>query len=511
MILKITGNCKINTYYVQTLCMIFFPETKFAEDEEMTDVTPVLELDVNEMAESVKVKAQVSVGEDFCWHEETVAFDKDHDRERTVKIAIGGAVIKAAGALLNYQPAWGILIGVRPAKVASELLSKLGSRDEVVRTLVKDYYMVAKKAALATDVALTEAALIKQPSIKDCSIYVHIPFCPHRCAYCSFVAYPSTKFLSLIPDYLLKLVDEIEDISRTVKKYGLNVRTIYIGGGTPTILTAQQLNFLLGKIDSCFDVGAVEEYTIESGRPDTITAEKLAVAKAHGVTRISVNPQSLYDSVLKRIGRNHTVKDFYEAYDIAVASGIKYINTDIIAGLPGDSFPMFAKTVDKLIALRPHNITVHTFSVKKSADILKNGTSIYSVHGGDVGKCVDYSQIKVAKAGYIPYYMYRQKKTVGNMENVGFSLPGCECLYNVYMMEEIHSIFAAGAGAVSKLVDYRPTLESGDKTFIQRYCNHKYPYEYLSGGPVNNSSGASVVNATLANQALIDEFFRSRL
>ena len=510
MKLNITGNCNVNTYYVQTLCMIFFPETKFSENEEITDETPVLDLDVNENGSGVRVKAQISIGADFSWHEQSVEYDAEHDKERTLKIAIGGAIIKAAGALLNYQPAWGILTGVRPSKVASELLAKYASRDEVIGALTRDYFLVAKKAALATDVAITEASLIKQPSIRDCSIYVSIPFCPHRCEYCSFVAYTSQKFLSLIPDYLVKLAQEITDISNTVKKYGLNVRTIYIGGGTPTILTADQLRFLLGKISECFDVTALEEYTLESGRPDTITAEKLAVAAAFGVTRISVNPQSLYDSVLKRIGRNHTVKDFYEAYDIAMKSDIKYINTDLIAGLPGDSFPMFAKTIDKIIALKPHNITVHTFCVKKSADIIKNGTSIYSVHGGDVGKCIDYSQIKISKAGYIPYYMYRQKKTVGNMENVGFSLPGSECLYNVYMMEEIHSIFAAGAGAVSKLVDYRPTEERGDKTFILRYANHKYPYEYLSGGVGDNTAGGAS-NAIVANSSMIEEFFRTRL
>ena len=192
-----------------------------------------------------------------------------------------------------------------------------------------------------------------------------------------------------------------------------------------------------------------------------------------GVTRVSVNPQTLNDMVLESIGRHHTTEDFYRAYDVARASGIKYINTDMIAGLPGESFSSFSRSVDDIIALRPDNITFHTFCVKKASDFLRNGTEVYSRTGGDAGKCVDYSQIKVQQAGYIPYYMYRQKNTVGNYENVGFSLPEHEGLYNIYMMEEVHSVFAAGAGAVTKLV-------AKDKSVIKRTSMPKYPYEYLN-------------------------------
>lgn len=479
MKLNITGNGSINRYYVQTLCMIFFPDAHFSESEDSDDGSePRLFLDVSELETGVKALARFEQGENSAVGEEYTEYSAERTKDRTAKIAIGGAVIKAAGILLNYQPVWGMLTGVRPSKVASEMLGKGYSRTKVIRTLRNEYFVIPKKASLATDVAINEARLIGEPSKKDCSIYISIPFCPSRCAYCSFVSYTSGKLLSLIPEYLVKLCDEIEIISRTVKRYGLNVMTVYIGGGTPTVLTPLQLDILLSKIGECFDVGALKEYTLESGRPETITAEKLAVAISHGVTRISVNPQTLSDSVLEKIGRRHTVDDFYRAYDIALESGIKCINTDLIVGLPGDNFPMFAKTMDKILCMKPQNITVHTFCVKKSADILKSGTNIYSIDGGDTGKCVDYSQIKTVKAGYTPYYMYRQKKTVGNFENVGFALPGYEGLYNVYMMEEVHSIFAAGAGAVSKLVDYKRSGEG--KTQISRFFNPKYPYEYLS-------------------------------
>jgi oxygen-independent coproporphyrinogen-3 oxidase len=256
----------------------------------------------------------------------------------------------------------------------------------------------------------------------------------------------------------------------------LNLKTVYIGGGTPTILDPDQLRMLLSCIARNTDISKLEEFTLEAGRPDTITAEKLKIATEYGVDRVSVNPQILSDEVLSGIGRMHTVDEFYRAYDLARNAGIKTINTDLIAGLPGDTFKIFSGSFDKLLELAPENITVHTFCVKKSAELRWVG-DIYSIRGGDTGKCVDYSQIKCARAGYLPYYMYRQKNSMGNYENVGFSLPGHEGLYNIYMMEEIHSIFAAGAGAVGKLVDN--TGNCCNKREIERLFHQKYPYEYL--------------------------------
>jgi oxygen-independent coproporphyrinogen-3 oxidase len=283
--------------------------------------------------------------------------------------------------------------------------------------------------------------------------------------------------LSLIPDYLLRLQWEIDQTFQTIRTLGLRVASVYIGGGTPSILNPRQLKELLTCINSHLLPNELVEYTLEAGRPDTITKEKLVTARDCGVNRISINPQTLNDEVLARIGRAHTAEDFYRAFHIARESGIKYINTDLIAGLPGDSFASFSKSVDAIMELRPENLTVHTFCVKKSAEVLRRSSKVYSVTGGDAGKCVDYSQIKAMQNGYLPYYMYRQKNTVGNYENVGFSLPGHEGLYNIYMMEEIHSIFAAGAGAVTKLVDN--TGDYGSSGNIERLFRHKYPYEYL--------------------------------
>ena len=491
MKLYVEGN--INRYYVQTLCMIFFPGEKFPEDEEITDNTPVLSLKLTCDDERAVAYVEASRGAKKTTAERDYLFADRPSEERTRKLAVGAAVIAALGELVRYKPSWGMLVGVRPSKVAMEMLNSGMSKSRVKRTLVGDFLVTPKKAGLAVDVARKEKEIVGVPSKKDCSIYISIPFCPTRCAYCSFVSYTSKRLLSLIPEYVERLCDDVKKIFNTVKTLGLNVKTIYVGGGTPTILTEEQLEKLLSTVSECYDVSKLEEYTFEGGRPDTITAGKLAIAKKYGVNRVSVNTQTLSDEVLKGIGRDHTADEFFKAYNIAAESGIQYINTDLIAGLPNDKFSTFSATMDKILELRPHNITVHTFCVKKSAEILRQDSHVYSITGGDVGKCVDYSQLKASQAGYTPYYMYRQKNTVGNFENVGFALEGAEGLYNVYMMEEVHSILAAGAGAVTKLVDYNS--DNNGKIDIDRVFNAKYPYEYLS----DNESDK-------INQAIIDYY-----
>ncbi len=477
MRLNISGN--INSYYVQTLCMIFFPGERFSDTAE-TDpevATPELSLALEENESGVVVRAELSLEEKYATCEKIYPARDDVTYDRLKKIAVGDAVLSVCGEIIGYRPSWGMLVGVRPSKVATELFSTGMSKTRVKKTLASDYFVIPKKAALATEVALNEAEFVSKADPKDCSIYISIPFCPTRCAYCSFVSYTSKKLLSTIPDYLVALGAEVKKNFDLIKELGLRVRTIYIGGGTPTILDESQLEWLLSTVEENIDVSTVEEYTLEAGRPDTITEGKMRIAVAHGVNRISVNPQTLNDDVLRIIGRSHTAEDFLRAFDIARNSGIPIINTDVIAGLPGDNFASFSSSYDRIIALRPENVTVHTFSVKKASDALKNFSHIYSVRGGDVGKCVDYSQIKAQHEGYEPYYMYRQKNTVGNYENVGFCLDGKKGLYNIYMMEEIHSIFAAGAGAVSKFVDFAP--KNGEKRTIERFFNQKYPYEYL--------------------------------
>lgn len=489
----------VNKYYAQTLCMIFFPGAKFSEDEEITDETPQMWVSMVKGAEGIDTAARLLFRGQSAEAERHYDYSDGYTRERTEKIAIGDAMTAVCSQIMGYRSSWGMLTGVRPSKVATEMLQKGYSKTRTKKELSKVYFVIPKKAALATDVALNEARIIGTPGRRDCSVYVSIPFCPTRCAYCSFVSYTSRRLLSLIPDYLERLIRDLQGVFATINRLGLHLRTIYIGGGTPTILEADQLRMLLGAIASYTDVFKLEEYTLEAGRPDTITPEKLAVAKAYGVSRVSVNPQILCDEVLHSIGRAHNTEMFYRAFDMARNSGIPVINTDLIAGLPGDHFKTFSASFDGILRLRPENITVHTFCVKKSSDLRVSGADVYSMRGGDTGKCVDYSQIQCIHDGYVPYYMYRQKNTVGNFENVGFALPGTEGLYNIYMMEEVHSIFAAGAGAVTKMVDYAPL--DGSPRYIDRMFNPKYPYEYLE-------EAGEVANA--AKLEKIEHFYRSR-
>lgn len=470
----------VNKYYVQTLAMIFFPGERFGQKDSGDDVSvdePILHVRSEECEGKVTAVARIEWKGECCEREYTAEQNDYRTAERTLKLAVGGAVLAALGERIGYRPAWGMMIGVRPSKVASELLNAGISKTRVKKILNTDYLVIPKKAALATDIALTEKRIVGEPSPKDCSVYISIPFCPSRCTYCSFVSYTSKRLLGLIPQYLTRLKEDIRANFETIDRLGLRVRTIYIGGGTPTILDAEQIKDLLSYIASLTDVTQLQEYTMEAGRPDTITEEKFAIAKEYGVTRVSVNPQSLCDEVLCGIGRNHSVEEFFRAFEDARRAKIPTVNVDLIAGLPGDNFQRFSSTMDGILSLTPENITVHTFCVKKSAEILRLNADIYSIRGGDAGKCVDYSQIRTHQAGYLPYYMYRQKNTVGNYENVGFSLPGYEGLYNIYMMEEIHSIFAAGAGAVTKLVDHTPNI--GQARNIERLFHQKYPYEYL--------------------------------
>lgn len=478
--MKIILDSPVNKYYVQTLSMIFFPGEHFGKsnDEQESVDEPILTVRSEQRENGIYAFAKIDWKGTSCQADYLAEKTEGRTEDRTLKLAIGGAVLAALGDRIGYRPAWGMMIGVRPSKVASEMLNAGMSKTRVKKILNTDYLVIPKKAALATDIAVVEKRIVGEPSVKDCSVYISIPFCPSRCTYCSFVSYTSKRLLDLIPQYLVRLKEDIRANFETINRLGLHVRTVYIGGGTPTILSAEQIRDLLSHIASLTDVNALDEYTMEAGRPDTITEEKLAIAAEYGVTRVSVNPQSLCEDVLCGIGRNHTVEEFYRAFEDARRAKIKTVNVDLIAGLPGDNFRRFSATMDSIIQLAPENITVHTFCVKKSAEILRLNADIYSVRGGDAGKCVDYSQIRAHQAGYIPYYMYRQKNTVGNYENVGFSLPGHEGLYNIYMMEEIHSIFSAGAGAVTKLVDN--TGSCAEARNIERLFHQKYPYEYLA-------------------------------
>ena len=469
MRIHIEGN--VSSYYVQTLCLVFYPGAKFTQQEQRDDA-PGATVVAEELTWGARAAVTLEDGKRKVTEVAEQNNVEGYDMQRTIKMAVGKAFFAAGKKMHHYTPQWGILTGVRPGKLALDMMLRGMNRTEVKRMLRNEMFVYPKKAALVTEIAYREQTLLKKLDPAGCSIYISIPFCPTRCNYCSFVSFTSPKLLQLIPAYLDRLCEDITKTFEIIRALGKKVFTVYIGGGTPTTLNEQQLARLLSHINQYLDFDTLTEFTLEAGRPDTITAEKLNIAASFGVTRVSINPQTLNDQVLRQIGRCHTSKEFFDAYELARKSGISHINTDLIAGLPDDTFISFSKTVDGILSLSPDNLTIHTFCVKKAADILKEGENVYSRSGGDVGKSLDYAYVCAKNRGYFPYYIYRQKNTVGNFENVGFSREGAEGYYNILMMEELHSVFACGAGAVTKLV-------SRDRKHIQRIFAPKYPYEYL--------------------------------
>lgn len=469
--MKIILDGKINRLYVQSLCMLFFRGEKFPENEE--NPRGILEVKLTENADGVGVQAHLIYDENEASEYAFEKFNSKVSFDRTVKTAVGKAVYSVGNKLTGRTVPWGILTGIRPSKVASELLEYM-NEDEAIDTLKEQYLLSYDKAKLCVDVANNENSILRRYDDSTCSVYISIPFCPTRCSYCSFISYATKKLFDLIPDYVSRLIEEIDNTFKIIDSLKLKVVSVYIGGGTPTMLSLDYLEKILSHLSKKLKGREIAEFTVEGGRPDTITEEKLSVLSKYGVDRISINPQSLNDSVLKSIGRNHTVKDFYDAYNIAAKSGIKDINTDLIAGLDGDSFESFKDTVDSIVELSPSNVTVHSFSVKKSARILTENKDIYNQNEDYALVSVDYAYKTLTENGYIPYYMYRQKNTVSDLENVGYAKAGTFGLYNVLMMGDGHTVFGIGAGATTKLVK-----RINNKTEILRIFYPKYPYEYL--------------------------------
>ncbi len=373
--------------------------------------------------------------------------------------------------ITGYRPPWGILTGIRPAKLLGKHISIKGV--DGAKAYFKNNFLVScDKLSLCYECCESEERIIKRSAPDDFSLYISIPFCPSRCSYCSFVSHSVEQAKVLIPDYVDVLCKEINETAKISKDLGLKLKTVYIGGGTPTTLSAEQLERVMGAVKECFDISLVEEYTVEAGRPDTITEEKLKVIKQFGATRISINPQTMNDDVLKAIGRHHTVEQTVEAFRLARKIGFDNINMDLIACLSGESLESFKNTVDKVIELDPENVTVHSLTMKRSSNLTKSNTVFEYGEGEKAVQMVDYAREKLSLAGIKPYYMYRQSKTVGNLENVGYSKKGFEGLYNVYIMDETHTILACGASAVTKLRE-----PCGDN--IERIFNYKYPYEYI--------------------------------
>ena len=477
MIVKIDGD--ITRTYCQNLCLIFFPGAKFPENEVQTGETAEANVVLREENGVYESKVTLFDGKNTAIGEGKAEFNEIRTPDRAKKLAVGKAFQKAGEILLGQAPPWGISTGVRPSKLAEELMGKGFSREETLEALKRDFLIRPDKAALLTEVNERQKYARSLLGNDTCSLYISIPFCPTRCGYCSFVSYSTPRYLSTLPDYLDKLCLDIAERCKKIKESGKSLTTVYIGGGTPTVLDEKQLDRLLSTVVENIKGHNILEFTVEAGRPDTVTKEKFDIMTSYGVDRTSINPQILDDSVLKEIGRRHTVEDFYRAYEIARASGIRSINTDLIAGLPTATEESFCRTVDDIIALNPQNVTVHTYCVKRAASFTTEAMlegdkrGIYSFFGDVSSVCVDYAQKALGENGYFPYYLYRQKNAQGNLENVGFCRDGYEGLYNIFIMEELQDIYAVGAGAVSKFI-------SPDGGRIERIFEPKYTYEYIN-------------------------------
>ncbi len=375
----------------------------------------------------------------------------------------------AAVQLLDAAPAWGALAGVRPTKISTKHILAGGTPKSADQLLKDVYYVTPERRKLAIDCSISTVKAANLLEDTDVSLYVGIPFCPTRCSYCSFVSRTIGKRTELMEPYLQALYKEIEITGRLLKESGRSVRSIYIGGGTPTTLTSAQMAQLLDTIRSSFDLSRCLEFTVEGGRPDTLDAEKLRTIFEHGADRMSINPQTMEDHVLRSCGRPHKAADVLRAYGEAVSAGFKAINMDLIAGLPEDTVEGFCRSLDAVAALNPANITVHTLALKKGADLFEQRQGLSSAEA--VTAMVDYANETLRSLGYKPYYLYRQKYMSGSFENVGWSRDQLDCLYNIYMMEEVHTILSLGGGGMNKV-----NFPDGS---LRRFHNPKFPEQYI--------------------------------
>ena len=375
----------------------------------------------------------------------------------------------AAIQLLPNLPAWGALAGVRPTKITSKHMLEGGTAKSADKLLKDVYYVTPERRKLAVDCSVSTVNAAKLLDPNDLSLYVGIPFCPTRCTYCSFVSRTIGKKTELLNPYLEALKKEIAFTGRLLAESGKKIRTVYIGGGTPTSLNADQMADLMDTIRAHFDLSRCIEFTVEGGRPDTLDEQKLRTIFDHGADRMSINPQTMEDHVLRACGRPHKAADVIRAYHEAEAAGFKAINMDLIAGLPQDSMDGFRRSLDAVAALNPSNITVHTLALKKGADLFEKRVNLPSAE--EVTAMVAYANETLAALGYKPYYLYRQKYMSGSFENVGWSRNGLDCLYNIYMMEEVHTILSLGGGGMNKV-----NFPDGS---LQRFHNPKFPEQYI--------------------------------
>lgn len=449
-------------FELENLTRLFFPNEKITVIRDFSEPQPpYIYTEVSD-----KITISVNIGS-FNKSETAVKRLTDDDNE----LVSAQLLYKLLCDFTGLTQPWGILTGVRPVKLLRRLAEE-SSEEQAVKKFEKDFFVSNEKIALSRETEHNERKILELSKPESFSLYVGIPFCPSRCSYCSFVMASIERAEKLIEPYTKLLCEEIKRTAEIANKLGLRLETVYFGGGTPTTLSAEQLDTVLGTVNKSFDMSTCREFTVEAGRPDTIDIAKLFALKENKVDRISINPQTVNDEVLKTIGRKHTAQQFFDAFELARKCGFDNINTDLIAGLPTDTPESFKNSLDSIVRLNAECITVHTLCMKRASRLTTEGVTLDLQQSRDAREMLAYTQNILGQNEYIPYYMYRQSRMVGNLENVGWSKKGFESLYNVYVMDETHTILACGSGGVTKLKRNNPD-------YLERIFNFKYPYEYI--------------------------------
>lgn len=449
-------------FELENLTRLFFPNEKITVIRDFSEPQPpYIYTEVSD-----KITISVNIGS-FNKSETAVKKLTDDDNE----LVSAQLLYKLLCDFTGLTQPWGILTGVRPVKLLRRLAEE-SSEEQAVKKFEKDFFVSNEKIALSRETEHNERKILELSKPESFSLYVGIPFCPSRCSYCSFVMASIERAEKLIEPYTKLLCEEIKRTAEIANKLGLRLETVYFGGGTPTTLSAEQLDTVLGTVNNSFDMSTCRDFTVEAGRPDTIDIAKLFALKENKVDRISINPQTVNNEVLKTIGRKHTAQQFFDAFELARKCGFDNINTDLIAGLPTDTTESFKNSLDSIVRLNAECITVHTLCMKRASRLTTEGVTLDLQQARDAREMLAYTQNVLGQNEYIPYYMYRQSRMVGNLENVGWSKRGFESLYNVYVMDETHTILACGSGGVTKLKRNNPD-------YLERIFNFKYPYEYI--------------------------------
>ncbi|MDO4481293.1 MAG: coproporphyrinogen dehydrogenase HemZ [Bacillota bacterium] len=427
----------VSVYEIEELVKMFVPKGNY-------EITVDEALDTSQSFSVVFEKEVISGSIEGFYYKGEKPADK-----KALRNAVKRGIFDALSRSLGKTLPWGILTGVKPVKIVRELYQKGIGCEEISSYMKEFYYLNDDKTRLLMNTLRNQYELSGEKIPGSAGVYLGIPFCPTRCVYCSFTANVAGR--AEIERYLEALHKEIEYVSGRMKERGIKTESFYIGGGTPTALDSDQLDRLLGKIFESFDFSCCSEFTVEAGRPDTITEDKLKIIRKYGIGRISINPQSMNLKTLEAIGRLHSPEQIKEAFAMARNAGIEIINMDLIAGLPGENLDDFKRTLSLVTEMEPENITVHTLALKRASRLKEEDSDFNYREVEKLSQMVDFSRNLMESLGYRPYYLYRQKYMVGNLENIGYAKPGTECVYNIKTMDERQTMIALGAGGISKM------------------------------------------------------------